>query len=597
MRPISWLHVSDVHMNVRDAWSQDIVLKAMCERIEGLRREGVAADFILVTGDLAFSGKSDEYTLVREFFDALCKASGVPKERIFCVPGNHDIDRSRQKLCFKGARSYLEYPQLVDEVLAPDDDLATLLEREASYRQFQDAYFANQERTSTPDGLAYVSRLVIDDIHLAILGLDSAWIAEGGISDHGNLLIGERQVINAVTLAQSAEDPPHVIISMAHHPCHLLREFDRRLVQGRIERGTQFFHCGHLHLSEARAVGQDGTGCLVLAAGASFETRQSQNTFSVITIDLLSAKRLVTTIHYEAKDGTFSSESQEQFEIEVAPRNTCTVGELAAELCAYREELRDHAAYLAALLLDQKAEFPIPAQNRYVFGSFAVLKGQDDSALKEKTSRFMAFRNVLRALYGRVPMQDILGRHGEMISEYGTLLIELCKQDAALKDRLTDQEREAQSLGGTEPTGSFAHTAKLLDELADGHEWAELHAHACRHVDSLDPRLSIHAQRMLALALAHSNMDAEKAQAIEIYRALSNRSDAVPTDLGNLAELLLETGDPDGAKDAVIRAMEGVPAGGAAYFSTIGHRIIESTGDRAFRERMEDALRKRGRRD
>ena len=105
MRPISWLHVSDIHMRVSDAWSQDVVLRAMCERIDDLREQGVVADFILATGDLAFSGKREEYDLTRAFLDALCEASGVPKERIFCVPGNHDIDRSRRKLCFKGARS------------------------------------------------------------------------------------------------------------------------------------------------------------------------------------------------------------------------------------------------------------------------------------------------------------------------------------------------------------------------------------------------------------------------------------------------------------------------------------------------------------
>lgn len=82
-------------MSVRDAWSQDVVLRAMCDCIDDLRKQGLAVDFILATGDLAFSGKSEEYALVRDFFDALCEASGVPKERIFCVPGNHDIDRSR----------------------------------------------------------------------------------------------------------------------------------------------------------------------------------------------------------------------------------------------------------------------------------------------------------------------------------------------------------------------------------------------------------------------------------------------------------------------------------------------------------------------
>lgn len=105
MRPICWLHMSDIHMNARDAWSQDVVLRAMSERIEKLRREGLEPDFILVTGDLAFSGKADEYGLVAEFFDAVSTASGVPRERMFCVPGNHDIDRGRQKLAFHGGRS------------------------------------------------------------------------------------------------------------------------------------------------------------------------------------------------------------------------------------------------------------------------------------------------------------------------------------------------------------------------------------------------------------------------------------------------------------------------------------------------------------
>ena len=167
-------------MSVRDAWSQDVVLTAMCERVKKLREDGLTADFILATGDLAFSGKPEEYTLARDFFEALSEASSVPKERMFCVPGNHDIDHSRQTLCFKGARSSLNSQQLVDEVLASDDDLATLLEREQEYRRFQREYFGNQERTPTPEGLAYVSRLIVDDIHLAIVGLDSAWVAEGG---------------------------------------------------------------------------------------------------------------------------------------------------------------------------------------------------------------------------------------------------------------------------------------------------------------------------------------------------------------------------------------------------------------------------------
>ena len=118
----------------------------MCERVRQLRTEGLEADFILATGDLAFSGKTDEYALVTEFFDAVADASGISKQRIFCVPGNHDIDRGRQKLCFHGGRSSLSNPNLVDALFVPGEDLSTLLKRQENYRQFQSSYFEGQER-------------------------------------------------------------------------------------------------------------------------------------------------------------------------------------------------------------------------------------------------------------------------------------------------------------------------------------------------------------------------------------------------------------------------------------------------------------------
>jgi 3',5'-cyclic AMP phosphodiesterase CpdA len=52
-------------------------------------------DMAFVTGDLALSGSSQEYVAVREFLNRLSVAACVPLERVFCVPGNHDVDRSR----------------------------------------------------------------------------------------------------------------------------------------------------------------------------------------------------------------------------------------------------------------------------------------------------------------------------------------------------------------------------------------------------------------------------------------------------------------------------------------------------------------------
>lgn len=592
MRPICWLHISDIHMRASDAWSQDVVLKAMCDDISRRRKAGTAVDFILVTGDLAFSGKSEEYALSALFFDAISSAAGIGKEQIFCIPGNHDIQRERQKLCFLGARSELQNPNRVDLTLSPEEDMATLLKRQENYRNFQRSYFVRQSRTETADGLAFVTRLEIDDIVIAIMGLDSAWLAEGGLSDHGKLLIGERQVINALALAEPLD--PHVVIAMAHHPFHLLQEFDRRPVQSRIERGCHFFHCGHLHSPESRAVGVNSSGCLTLAAGASFETRQSNNAYSVVTLDLLRGERTVKIVQYHPASGTFSFESTELYDIEATPVCSCGVAELATAMKNFQAALSPIVHYLAALLLDQKSEVPIPDPQGHTFGSFAVLQAQPESELRALTVQFMVFKNALRVLHKRVPLTDIFAQHGESVVKYGAALEMLCK-NPAIRARLEECEKDGQMLANALNQDSSGHTGALFSELLTAQDWPLLRVHAERHAESPNQALAVQAKRMLAMCLAQSGEPADRGTAIELYRVLVQSHSASGSDFGNLATLLIENDNFDDAKAMVIAGIEQFPSN-AEHLSQIGQRIVESTGDRNLRERLAALKKQRGQR-
>jgi predicted phosphodiesterase len=596
VRPICWLHVSDIHMRVSTAWSQDVVLRAMCENIARKRTEGVSFDFILATGDLAFSGKADEYKLVAEFFDALSAASGVPKAKIFCIPGNHDIERDRQKMCFRGARGSLQSQNHIDLLLSPGDDLETLLKRQEAYRSFQNSYFTGQQRMPTGDGLGYVSQFVKDDMQVAILGVDSAWLAEGGIEDHGKLLIGERQMINAIALA--GECHPHIVIGMAHHPFHVLQDFDRRCVQARVEHSCLFFHCGHLHEPEAQATGFSSAGCLTLAAGASFETRQSRNAYSVVTLDLLPGKRRVRTVQYDPANGAFSFESSAEYPVEITASATCDVGELAQAMTAYCATLTPFVYYLSALLLDQKLEFPIASPKGHVFGSFDLLLDQPEDELQRKTIAFAAFKNVLRVLYSRGKLHDLLAQYGNVIKEYAATLEQRCITDADLRARLDDREKDAVAMSAADlqqPT--FSHTLALLAELAEGGEWSELRAQAERHADSSDPAVAIQAKRMLALSLANSTAAVDKEAAAALYRSLLTEADTEPSDAGNLAKLLIEARSFDEAQRVILAGIEGCATKTAGYFSEIGLKIVEATSNREFRRQMEAAVEARSKRD
>ena len=97
MSGLTWLHLSDWHQKGKDldrAVVRDALLKDIQERKE-ISPDLAEIDFIIFSGDVAYSGRSEEYEAAKEqFFDPLLKACKIGPDRLFIVPGNHDLDRS-----------------------------------------------------------------------------------------------------------------------------------------------------------------------------------------------------------------------------------------------------------------------------------------------------------------------------------------------------------------------------------------------------------------------------------------------------------------------------------------------------------------------
>ena len=588
IRPITWLHLSDVHMRVTDRWSQSVVLSSMCQHVAELRKEGLAIDFILITGDLAFSGKSDEYKLVSSFLDDLIVKSEVPGKRIFCVPGNHDIDRDRQKMCFKGARGHLQSQNLVDELLEGGEDFKTLLVRQEGFRDFQESYFSSQKRRRTEDGLAYVAYLTIEDVRLAVVGLDSAWLSEGGPDDYGRILVGERQVINAFELARAGASPPHVVVTMVHHPFHLLREFDRVRVTNRTATATHFLHSGHLHEPEARAIGTGNASCLSLAAGALYETREARNSYFAITLDLLRGVRSVATHQYEPQEGSFRTAGCHQTKVEINLRNPCGIAELAEEIARYDGGLGRWSYYFAALILGRKAEFVIASQRGYTFASIGVLDANPDSNLKRRTNEFLTFLNALQILSGRMPLSEILAMHGSVLLTYMDAIRTACGSDATLEERLDRQDVDARQLASSfgTPARQSSHTHSLLEGLASEQDWVGLRQQAKRHVESTDLGTAVLAKHMLALGLANSDDACDKDQAIKLYESMVEDESIDAEGIWNVVVLLHGKQALEPTISMLRLGIEKFPKA-VDRFLELGHRVAVDTGDRSLRDYLD----------
>ena len=564
-------------MRESEIWSQDAVLAAMLNDIRRRVFEGIVFDFVLATGDLAFSGQETQYTLVEAFIDDLVAAIGLTRDKIFCVPGNHDVDRGRQTKCFAGARSTLQNESDIYSFLSSKEERETLLARQRGFQEFQERCFPTQVRHRTSDGLGYVSIIDVDEIRVAIIGLNSAWLAEGGALDHGRLLLGECQVTNGIEIVRQMD--PQIVIGMAHHPFALLSEFDRLPTQRRIENTCHYFHCGHLHVPEASNVRTHyGRRCLTLAAGASFESRTAHNAYTVVTLDLLHAQTDVTFVRYEPTNGEFAFNSDLSYPHQIDAAATCDIDELAAALDTCCPTISDFSYYLAALLVEWAAEVPVPANGDVVFGTVSLLRQQPDSELKSATIEFFTVSNAVKLLYGRKPLEEIIAANSQPVARYGAALLDLSNIDTSLHAELVKRNESACMLAGVEAKTPFSHTLALLEELRDAAEWDRLRQQAERHIGLEDQVAAAHVKRMLALCLARSTERVDRNRALRLYQELADSPHKEAVDLASIAIMLSDDGNYESAAATVLHGVEVFPQS-AASFVEIGMKIVESTGD------------------
>ena len=189
----SWLHLSDFHFKSdSDLFSQEVSTKAILEDIPSRLSSEHPLQFVVVTGDIAFSGKPSQYDLAAEFFKLLASTLELGMDRIFICPGNHDVDRGLQEFLYEGVLQRLTNQQAVDEFLAREADRTSLLGRQAAFRTFQDQLFADGATRLTDDSLARVRALDLDGLRICVLELNSAWLS-GSEDQAGRLIIGERQ--------------------------------------------------------------------------------------------------------------------------------------------------------------------------------------------------------------------------------------------------------------------------------------------------------------------------------------------------------------------------------------------------------------------
>lgn len=283
MNTITWLHLSDLHFRATEQhiWDENIVLKALLADVkEQIQQAGLQPDFVVVTGDIAFSGKAADYSLAKLFFDDLLRTTNLDKDRLFVVPGNHDVDRD---LISRGAKAIGD--SLLDRkstysIMTHPDDRQLMLARFKGYSSFINNYLGSHIGFDT-NQYYYVRLLELSNTRIAILGFNTALVSASDEDKAKGLLLGEHQVRTALEQANDAD----LRLSLLHHPFDWLREFDRNDVEPLICDNCQFVLHGHMHQTGIHQWRTPDTEIMILGAGACYETREYPNSFNFVRLD------------------------------------------------------------------------------------------------------------------------------------------------------------------------------------------------------------------------------------------------------------------------------------------------------------------------
>lgn len=375
--PVGFVHISDFHIKSPTKWQSDTVLGALRRDLPRLLGEAsIPPHLLFATGDFAFSGKPEEFEEAQRFLGDLLDAlrpllpedEGARWPRLFVVPGNHDVDRTRigrmaprDKAQLLAQRDPEGFRDEAGEMWGDAETFESFHRRLGAFYEFSRKLLGDARQLQPHLG-ARLDLERVRGIELAVLQLNSAWTCDADDKE-GRVVVAERQ-LRALThelegLRQTSAQVAQLVVALIHHPAEWWPEPERRALLELMRRHSDLILHGHVHETDASGWLQQHRKVLTLGAGAAYAGAGWHHGVSAGLIDpesetlALHAFRYSdrgggfwhrdTTIAQDAPDGVFTFPLPRPIAVASAEKDTAS----GAEVVVGREALVHRLARLA----------------------------------------------------------------------------------------------------------------------------------------------------------------------------------------------------------------------------------------------------------
>lgn len=246
---IRWLHISDLHFN-----NDDMSTDSMREELpKYLKKNNIRCDYVFCTGDIRTANAESNHfpDEAARFLIDLCTAVGTSTDRLFIVPGNHDVDRDAtgrdeviRKICFQRNGYYDPKYGKIEE-----DDLKVVYSGQEEFREFLSKIYTADRMAKYANPLN--PHFNVETENFNILHMDST-LTYTKDQESVDLVIGTKLLQNA--LKELNPDKPTVLLS--HYPFTSLLQEEKKYVRELLYRkGVCLWLAGHEHDHMVQPIG------------------------------------------------------------------------------------------------------------------------------------------------------------------------------------------------------------------------------------------------------------------------------------------------------------------------------------------------------
>lgn len=247
---ILFLHISDIHIKDRAAINE-FQIKKIADSLNSFAYDRI---LITISGDIAFSGKKDQYKVARALIgclvDSIKKSCNHRKYMyVLMVPGNHDIDQTNNPLLSKDLQN-------IRQTNNYESNISDQIQRQENFFAFANRY------QCFPDSHLLHQRIVDLDGYKVEFNLINSGVFSSLEQDKGLHYINEESfnTLNAPTGAD-------FVLTMMHHAPDWFVDEQKNRLESVIYSKSSLVYFGHEHYLAQKKMSYDDNKAVFIQAG------------------------------------------------------------------------------------------------------------------------------------------------------------------------------------------------------------------------------------------------------------------------------------------------------------------------------------------